>query len=129
VKPKVKADPHSGALDRLFSWWLAYRFRGREWADVRGRSRDVRVRRLDAGEAAQQAAAGYHCDAWFCRRAVTHMALFTFRHRSGQDLMGETFFCTPHALKYATRHHVAIEDVPREPCVLKESGRLAARIV
>jgi hypothetical protein len=80
----------------------------RPLADVLRRSWDIEVRRLSGEASAAQAAMGFHCEAILCRRPDTHIVLFRFRRR-GQVLDGESFFCTPHAERYARRRGVRIQ--------------------
>jgi hypothetical protein len=106
---RVRADPDGRWAERLYNAWLTRQAMVRPLADVFRRSRDVEVRQLDTEAAQGQANAGFHCEAWFCRRPSTHIATFTYRHRDGQNVLGETFFCTPDAQRYAHRRGVTIQ--------------------
>jgi hypothetical protein len=79
------------------------------------RSWDYHVRRMPEAEVAAHDASGFHCETARCRDRAVVVAWYKYRASDGQDRDGERFFCGPHAERYAARHHITIEDVPREP--------------
>jgi hypothetical protein len=98
-------------LRDLYGRHLLRRAMRRPLADVLGRSWGQHVRRLDTAGIAEHAAAGFWCEALWCRHPATHVIWFKFRHR-GQVLDGEAFRCGRHAWRYARRFHVPIEEPP-----------------
>lgn len=100
-------------LRDLYGWHLTRRATRRPLTDVLGRSFNRRVRRLSVQEIVDQAASGYYCEAFFCRRGVTCVVFFEVMRR-GQCLYGETYCCTSHGERRAARYHVRIQDPAQE---------------
>ena len=100
-------------LPDLYGWHLTRRAMRRPPTGVPGRSFNRRIRRLPVQEIVGQAASGYYCEAFFCRRGVT-CAVFSGVMRPGQCRHGETYCCTRHGERRAARHHIRIQDPAQE---------------
>jgi hypothetical protein len=97
----------------LHGWHRRRRAMRRPLADILGRAVNHQIRWLATKEIIGQARSGFFCEAWFCRRGVTCVAFFDYRHH-GRLLYGETYMCTTHGERRAVRCHVQIQGPPQE---------------